>query len=188
MAGSNYALSCCNELLSRNPDDLDILKRKGEILINLSNFEGASEAFSAAKSAEGNRQNDPNKAIEKGLEASVDKYFADTWYNKGLNLSKQNKYDEAILAFDNATKLNPNHTEAWFGKAEAFESVYPPRFEEAIKYYDRVIQLDPDYYQAWQNLGWIFKELGRNDDANAAFEKNRAIRKRLESQTGMPYR
>jgi hypothetical protein len=36
--------------------------------------------------------------------------------------------------------------------------------------------------------GLLFKELGRDDDPNAAPEKNRDIRRRIESQTGITYR
>ena len=42
---------------------------------------------------------------------------AEAWHNKGLALSGEGKYDEALQAFDVAIEINPQFAKAWFGKA-----------------------------------------------------------------------
>ena len=41
---------------------------------------------------------------------------ATDWFNKGVDLYGQSKYDEAINAFDEAIKIDPNLAEAWNNK------------------------------------------------------------------------
>ena len=41
---------------------------------------------------------------------------AEDWYDKGVNLSNQSNYNEALIAFDKAIELNPQYAEAWAGK------------------------------------------------------------------------
>jgi tetratricopeptide (TPR) repeat protein len=43
---------------------------------------------------------------------------AQDWSNKGIALAAQGKYDDAIKAFDDVIRLNPNlAAEAWYNKA-----------------------------------------------------------------------
>jgi tetratricopeptide (TPR) repeat protein len=47
--------------------------------------------------------------------------MADAWYNKGLTLMRQGKYDEAIQANDKAIQLDSKFAVAWHKKGLAFE-------------------------------------------------------------------
>jgi tetratricopeptide (TPR) repeat protein len=42
---------------------------------------------------------------------------AEDWFNKGVALGLQGKYDEAIMAFDKAIEINPQYVAAWAGKS-----------------------------------------------------------------------
>ena len=44
---------------------------------------------------------------------------AEDWFNKGKVLSNQSNYSEAIIAYDEAIKLNPNYATAWSSKGIA---------------------------------------------------------------------
>jgi tetratricopeptide (TPR) repeat protein len=44
---------------------------------------------------------------------------AEGWFNKGKVLSNQSNYSEAIIAYDEAIKLNPNYATAWSSKGIA---------------------------------------------------------------------
>jgi len=44
---------------------------------------------------------------------------AEDWFNKGIALYLQNKYDEAIQAFDKAVEIDPQLAEAWNNKGIA---------------------------------------------------------------------
>ena len=59
---------------------------------------------------------------------------AEDWYNKGLALYNQSKYDDAIQAYDEALKLDSNYVKAWNGKGAAFSR--QDKYDDAIRYYD----------------------------------------------------
>ncbi len=41
---------------------------------------------------------------------------AKDWYNKGVDLGRSGKFDEAIKAFDKTIELNTKNEDAWFNK------------------------------------------------------------------------
>jgi Tetratricopeptide repeat. len=45
------------------------------------------------------------------------------WSNKGGALNGQGKYDEAIKACDEAIRLDPNISEAWYNKGIALKAL-----------------------------------------------------------------
>ena len=76
------------------------------------------------------------------------------WFNKGVALMNQNKYDEATQAFDKAIELNPQYVEAWAGKGWALCG--RGRYNEAFQAYDKAIELNPNYADAWVGKGFTF--------------------------------
>jgi len=46
---------------------------------------------------------------------------AEAWFNEGTFLAGLGKYDEAIKAFDEAIRLDPNYVDAWSNKGNAFK-------------------------------------------------------------------
>lgn len=54
-----------------------------------------------------NNTDEAIKIYDKGLDLYPDYY--PLYFNKGIALVNSQKYDEAILLFQNSTKLNPNH-------------------------------------------------------------------------------
>lgn len=48
---------------------------------------------------------------------------AEVWCNKGIALADQNEYDEAIKAYDEAIRLDPDDAEAWYHKGIALEAL-----------------------------------------------------------------
>ncbi len=79
------------------------------------------------------------------------------------------KYDEAVQAYDEAIKLDPEYASAWHNKGTAL--YYLGRYDEAILACDKAIRLDPEDASAWNNTGYALKRLGRTTEANAAFAK-----------------
>ncbi len=84
----------------------------------------------------------------------------DAWFNKGLAFSAQNKYDEAIEAFNEAIKLDPNYAEAWNGKGNALAG--QGKYDDAIKAYDESIRLDPKNADAWKDKGDLLYSIGED--------------------------
>ena len=95
---------------------------------------------------------------------------AEDWFNKGIVLYNQDKYDEAIKAFDEAIKLDPKYAYAWNGKGIALAD--QGKYDEAIEAYDEAIKLDPKDARTWYNKGiTLGKDLGRYDEAIKAFDE-----------------
>ena len=59
---------------------------------------------------------------------------AENWFNKGTALGILGNYDEAIMAFDEAIKLNPSFDDAWFNKGLTLDILR--KYNESIAAYD----------------------------------------------------
>jgi tetratricopeptide (TPR) repeat protein len=58
---------------------------------------------------------------------------AEEWFDKGVALMNQNKYHEAIQAFDKAIEITPQYAEAWAGMGWALYG--SSRYKEALQAY-----------------------------------------------------
>ena len=61
---------------------------------------------------------------------------------KGIELSSQGRYEEAIQCYDQALAINPDDKEGWNGKGDALDDL--GKHEEAIICYDYVLRIHPD--------------------------------------------
>lgn len=71
---------------------------------------------------------------------------ADYWYQRGLQLAGARSYEDALMAYDKAVLIDPEHVGAWDGKALALKSLAlsehdPDKFNESLKAYDMSIEL-----------------------------------------------
>jgi tetratricopeptide (TPR) repeat protein len=69
---------------------------------------------------------------------------AEDWYNKGVALYYQGKYDEAIKAYDEAIRLDPNYAMAWYYKALVFKAL--GRTGDADAAYAKAQEFDHDTF------------------------------------------
>lgn len=76
---------------------------------------------------------------------------AENWFDKGLALYGQGKYEESIRAYDEVIRLDPKLPAAWFNKGLALDDY--GKYDEAIHAYDEAIKLNPNYAKAWCNKG-----------------------------------
>jgi len=91
------------------------------------------------------------------------------WDERGYNLTIQGNFVEAIKAYDNATKLDPDYVWPWNNKGWALMEM--ENYEEALKCFDEAIRLDPKLAVAWNNKGWALIKQKNYDKALKCIEK-----------------
>ncbi len=94
---------------------------------------------------------------------------AEDQYNKGLALYNQSKYDDAIQAYDEAIRLDPNDTRARAYKADSLEN--QGKSVEATVVNDEAIELRHDQAMDWYNKGVALDDQGNHYAAFGAYKE-----------------
>jgi len=103
--------------------------------------------------------------------------FAMGHHCRGLMLDRQKRYAEAVAAFDNALKLEPDSPSAMYRKGNALRK--QGKLREAIAAYQQALNRYPLFFEAQNNLGAAHYELRQDQLALTAF--NRALQPEMES-------
>jgi tetratricopeptide (TPR) repeat protein len=88
---------------------------------------------------------------------------------KGVKLSEEKKYAEAIACYDKVIELDTRSRAAWYNKAN--DSFHLDKYEEALTCYEEAIRIDPTYNQSWCNKGVTCIHLKKIPEAIACFEE-----------------
>jgi tetratricopeptide (TPR) repeat protein len=90
-------------------------------------------------------------------------------YAKGNRLKTDKKYDEALVAFREATQLDPGHKDAWYQLGWCQNDVKD--YTGALISLRKARELTPDKANVYFELGWAFDKLGKVDSASSSFTK-----------------
>src|SRR5579871_6471088 len=74
---------------------------------------------------------------------------AEQWVEEGLILQEAKRHEEALAAFEQAIKVNPNL--AWAYNCKSWALADLERYEEALTAAEHAIQLNPNYAGAYDN-------------------------------------
>lgn len=91
------------------------------------------------------------------------------WANRGNELYRLERLEEALLAFDRAIKINSDFYPAWYGRGNVLASM--ERYQEAIASYDRATKIKPDFHLAWRDRGALLAFLKQDREALASFDR-----------------
>ena len=91
------------------------------------------------------------------------------YYNEGVSLYDQRRYDEAIIKFERALELDPTNKEAWAYKGISLDDL--GRYSDALFCYDKAIAIDPYYIVPWYNKGIILGNQGQYLDSITCFDR-----------------
>src|SRR5262249_56928488 len=97
---------------------------------------------------------------------SYSKEKASSLYVKGELDSKEGKFDEAILAFQEAVRIDPTCYDAYVKLGYALYR--QQRYQESAEASEKAIKLRKGFEPSY-NSGLAYMELGRWDEAKTAF-------------------
>ena len=99
--------------------------------------------------------------------------------DRGDFFYSEGKYVEAILAYDEAIRRDPEYARAWNNKAAALAAL--GRYDEAIRAYDEALRLDPGSVKVWYNRASALEALGRAEEAEVAYARARELTLKREA-------
>jgi tetratricopeptide (TPR) repeat protein len=89
--------------------------------------------------------------------------------NRGNNLFKEKRYQEALDEFLLAAKMDPKNAQAANNVGFMYSKLQ--RFDDSIWWTRKAIEIDPNRSVAYQNLGDLYYELSRPEEARPYYEK-----------------
>ncbi|WP_138500418.1 tetratricopeptide repeat protein [Nostoc sp. PA-18-2419] len=99
---------------------------------------------------------------------------AEVFLTQGNNLLDNQRYQDAIKAYDKAIAMKAEIVEAWINRGIALTSLH--RYKDAVASYDRAIAIKPDKDEAWYNRGIALTSLQRYQDAVASYNQALSIK------------
>lgn len=98
--------------------------------------------------------------------AQILHYIGKSYYFK-------DEFNESLLYYDKAIKVDPNYSDIWNDKGSALIKLN--KSDEALKAYDKAIEIDPKNSIAWYDKGIALLSLNRYEDARQAYDKANEI-------------
>ncbi|MFN3781136.1 MAG: tetratricopeptide repeat protein, partial [Candidatus Kapaibacteriota bacterium] len=175
------ALRFCNTLLQYNPTSADLLVKKGFVLINLRDYQNATNTLEEALTINPNNSNGliflslihfNEGNLEKSLNL-LDKVLSFepnnfALYNKAIVLQAYQQFDDALEIFQ---KLLDDENY----KIEALQEIshilfLQGKYEESLNANLEALEIEPNNFWHWFNLGHCYLELHRFYKSVDAFQ------------------
>jgi tetratricopeptide (TPR) repeat protein len=135
---------CCQRLLASDPDHAGALHLMGLIAFRAGQYDHALQWTARAIAQEPKPE-----------------YLA----SLGATLSKQDRREEALKAFDKAVQLNPDDAALWKQMGDALLELQ--RYDHALLSFQHVLKLDPRHQDAAYKSGVLLNNVGRFEEAVA---------------------
>jgi predicted TPR repeat methyltransferase len=170
MARFEDAIAAFDQVLAMEPNHPVTWNNRGNALLALKRIEDAINAYDTALSimpsfpeAMANRR----RALE--LLRGSNSPFADSAYTTGVLLMREGRFQDAIVAFDEALEVRPNFVEAMSNRATALAEV--KRYEEAVQGFDQALAIDAEHTISWNNRANTLAAMKRFDEAVASYDR-----------------
>ena len=93
----------------------------------------------------------------------------DRYMDEGKRLYDEYRLDEAMVAFDNAIKLDGSKADPYYYKGVIFHS--QNKYEQAIQQYDKVLKISPNDTDALLWKGKCLEKMGKKEEALSYYNK-----------------
>ncbi len=90
-------------------------------------------------------------------------------FEKGVDYYNENRKEEAVAAFEEALRIQPDHLPATFNMAVALGDL--GRFDQAEAVLLKVVEKDAAIVETYNSLGYVYYKKGELEKARAEFEK-----------------
>jgi tetratricopeptide (TPR) repeat protein len=135
------------------PNDIDVIFLKGNLLSQMGDFEGAIQY------------------LTEKLDYVEDK--DEIHYAIGMAYQDWGKFNEAIECYKSAIDINLHNEDALYELAYCMDIV--GQLDQSIAYYQKFIDNDPYSYHAWYNMGIVYFKLNNIEQAISCYEYTTAI-------------
>jgi len=129
-------------------------------------------------------ENSPPLPLTQQEAASIEAYLtvpaitvnstAIEWANRGNQLYRLSRWEEALKSFKMALKLDGNFYPAWYGMANVLSSL--GKYELALSAYEKTTEIESIFYLAWRDRGALLASLGRFSEALKSFDRSLKIK------------
>lgn len=118
------------------------------------------EARAAFKRSEEIRKAQPNPIA---TQPNYDLYY------EGVKYLDEGNNQQALIAFEQSTKIQPDFAEGWHARGNVFANL--GRHKEAIASYDQAIKFDPNLHNSWFERGISYSRLRQPQQALSSYRK-----------------
>lgn len=168
------AIAAYDKAVEKAPSFYQAWLARGNVFTDLGNFKDALISYEKAienfpyEQTWNNYQTATKEEEKTQAKRDLDLY-ASLWRYKGLVLSKLNRYDEAVGAFEKV--LEVNETDFVAVDLKGFAQMELGENEAALASFERAIELNSEYIYAWVHKGDALAKLDRLPAAVAAYEQ-----------------
>ena len=107
---------------------------------------------------------------------------AQDWYEQGFALTNEERYSEALLAYEKALSYNRSLLNAWYYEGDALFRL--GRYSDALLAFSNATAIDQDFVDAYFYESLIYEKLGRSQDRKDALRMGLEAADRQEAVKG----
>jgi predicted O-linked N-acetylglucosamine transferase (SPINDLY family) len=114
-----------------------------------------------------NRAEEANELFRHGCMTSPN--FAPVWFGFAITCQKLGRWDQALLAYDEALKADPNYVEALVDKGVLLRNML--RHHESLACFERALEIQPEHQTALGNYAILLSEFKQVDKSIEIFDR-----------------
>jgi len=126
---------------------------------------------SSKKSEEGDLISKKGDYFDKEISESdkIDEITLKKLLKEGDDYFDSGKFDDALVCFDNLTKIDSEYAVGWKAKGLTLKKL--DRIEEAKTCFDRALEIDPKNISHWRNKGAVFANTKNFNESVICFDR-----------------